>query len=245
MPNHEQDLFANWVPPNCKLEFLTKNASTSEESPMGQNIHDNMYLDPIDNDYIPEIGPQKGFKFETWYYFATEDDKNKGNKSWFDPDTMTMPCSTWAEQYVTDPVTNAQIPVLTFHQQWLEDKDVNYKFEFMLDNGDGTFTEISAPVTGRSQVGNVAEYDASEKTPESFYEGYVGVVKLKAGQESKATITLDYEEEGHQNVHRFLYVYDDEQLFHYRVEYYSVDPAGQSPEFIESEPAGPVDQETG
>ena len=116
VPNHEQDLYANWVAPMCKLHFYTKDPSTGQETQY-QDVKDNKYLEQINHDYIPGIQPKTGYKFATWYYFASEADHKAGNKSWFDPQTMTMPCVDWGEETVTDPDTNAEVPVLVLHQE--------------------------------------------------------------------------------------------------------------------------------
>lgn len=109
---------------------------------------------------------------------------------------------------------------MVLHQQWAEDNYVNYKFRFVLDTEDGE-VEISTPVDGRAQVGteqnpNTVTYDSKKKSPQDFYQGYVGVVKLAPGQEDVGSITLSLEGE---NLYTFHYVYDDDNQFNYRIEY--------------------------
>lgn len=66
-------MYANWVAPEVPLEFNTKEPATGAETPQGVKT-DNTYLEPIKDEYIPGIVDKKGYKFQTWYYFATEAD---------------------------------------------------------------------------------------------------------------------------------------------------------------------------
>lgn len=103
---------------------------------------------------------------------------------------------------------------MVLHQQWAEDKDVDYRFKFVLA---GTDTEVAAPVDGRSKADTEVSYKASDKPAASFYEGFIGVLKLAEGQQDEIKMTLTYNFED--NIRVFYYEYDDTKQFNYRIEY--------------------------
>lgn len=92
MPNHEQDLYAHWVPPECKLAFdVVTDPSRPSETEVAGPTETDTYTLPIDQGQVPVIDTHEGYKFQTWYYYASSDDQRDNIKSWFDPNTMTMP----------------------------------------------------------------------------------------------------------------------------------------------------------
>ena len=107
MPNHQQDLYAKWVPPERKIEFFTatdpvlsvKNSVsyTSDPSHLGESAKV-LYGDLINNEeykVFPSVDDRKdtfkGYRFVSWFYYKSDEDFHADKPTYFDPTNMTMP----------------------------------------------------------------------------------------------------------------------------------------------------------
>lgn len=194
MPDHEQDIYANWTPPTRQVRFNTYDDIEHSQTETKGTAKDCVYDTLIEKSKIPEVTEPQGYHFTSWYYYLTKADKEADKKTWFDPYTMELPWVTYDEY--TD--TNDDNAVLTLHQEWTENKEVDYEFHFRL--GSATGEEIAPYVQGTGKAGESITYDTTTKPVSDYYSGYGGFV---VANPSSYTMTLDFDST--KNVYNFIY----------------------------------------
>lgn len=226
MPNHEANIYCKWVAPERYLQVYDNNPETGDFK--YGDVHQITYGDNIDPSYIPEVDPEReGQRFRSWYYYASEADQKVGNKTWFDPYTMTMPYVEWGETTMPDGT-----PVVHLRQEWVVDHQVEYKVNFVLSypgsSEDGDL--VANPVTGYAQDGDQITVVGDPKEETDFYVTYRGILgfcDLIPGtsdeQPDKITLTLDQDDED-ANTYTFYYYYNNlyywqwQTVYHYFTE---------------------------
>lgn len=224
VPNHEIVLYAKWVTVERPLRYVTRDPQTEAET-YGEVVQEN-YLENITHK-APAPSTKEGYKFLGWYYLTdpTQPDTD-ANRTWFNPDEMTMP---W--------VDNMEAPVgqqaLTLHQLYSKVDYTDYRFDFKLwENGAATDILVSDSVYGSGHVGDQPEYTVLERVVDSgvvtqeavpqLYEAYDYVYKLKDAFDSdhKKTYTFDTPLvfDSSENVFTIYFVYDESKGFRYRTE---------------------------
>ena len=200
MQDHEQNLYANWKCPERKVRFNTKDDIAHSQTETKGDAKTCLYDTLVPSEYIPIFEQPEGYHFTSWYYYLTAEDKAADKKTWFDPETMELPWTTY-DEYTN---SNDDTAVLTLHQEWTENKEVDYEFHFELDEGGGKRTEIAPYVQGTGKAGETITYDTETKPVSDYYSGYGGFV---VADPTKYDMELQFIPEGGDNPNIYTFVY--------------------------------------